>query len=215
MVEQSAHARPPVTCSAVAADLALVVASRRPADRVKLGDGSGGGADLKNAGAVCGIGRFGVRPYPLRIAVPADRPSTNELKQPIATRGPACDAAQRGRQVMDSWRNRKTLILSRTDMMGLLTPAEYNACVEQAYRMHGEKRFYMDPKGHIVLDKYPGEWEAMPSYIEEPEAAACKWVSIPNAIARHTICPRCSRSSSTRTRRPVFHSPSAMAATTR
>ena len=79
---------------------------------------------------------------------------------------------------MDSWRNRKTLILGRTDMMGLLTPAEYNACVEQAYRMHGEKRFYMDPKGHIVLAKYPGEWEAMPSYIEEPEAAACKWVSI-------------------------------------
>ena len=79
---------------------------------------------------------------------------------------------------MESWRNRKTLILSRTEMMGLLTPAEYNACVEQAYRMHGERRFYMDPKGHIVLDKYPGEWEAMPSYIEEPEAAACKWVSI-------------------------------------
>ena len=79
---------------------------------------------------------------------------------------------------MESWRNRKTLILSRTEMMGLLTPAEYNACVEQAYRMHGERRFYMDPKGHIVLDKYPGDWEAMPSYIEEPEAAACKWVSI-------------------------------------
>src|SRR2546427_475401 len=62
--------------------------------------------------------------------------------------------------------------------MGLVTPAEYVGCVEQAYRMHGEGRFYMDPKGHIVLDKYPGEWEAMPSYIEEPEAAACKWVSI-------------------------------------
>ena len=78
----------------------------------------------------------------------------------------------------ESWNNRKTLILSRTDMMGLVTPAEYVECVEQAYRMHGEGRFYMDPKGHIVLDKYPGEWEAMPSYIEEPEAAACKWVSI-------------------------------------
>lgn len=63
-------------------------------------------------------------------------------------------------------------------MMGLLKPSEYNDCVEQAYRMHGARRFYMDPKGHIVLDKYPGEWEAMPSYIEEPEAAACKWVSI-------------------------------------
>ena len=79
---------------------------------------------------------------------------------------------------MENWANRKTLILSRTDMIGLLTPAEYNSCVEQAYRMHGEGRFFMEPKGHIVLDKYPGEWEAMPSYIEEPEAAACKWVSI-------------------------------------
>jgi alanine dehydrogenase len=36
----------------------------------------------------------------------------------------------------------------------------------------------MEPKGHIVLDRYKGEWEVMPSYIEEPEAAACKWVSI-------------------------------------
>ena len=44
--------------------------------------------------------------------------------------------------------------------------------------MDGEGRYYMDPKGHIVLGKYPGEWEATPSYIEEPEAAACKWVSI-------------------------------------
>ena len=84
---------------------------------------------------------------------------------------------------MTSWRNRKTLILSRTDMMGLLTPAEYVDCVETAYRRHGEGRCYLEPKGHIVLDKYPGEWEVMPSYIEEPidgvaEAAACKWVSI-------------------------------------
>ena len=79
---------------------------------------------------------------------------------------------------MTSWRNRKTLILGRDDMMGLLTAAEYVQCVENAFRRHGEGRYYMEPKGHIVLDKYPGEWEVMPSYIEEPEAAACKWVSI-------------------------------------
>jgi alanine dehydrogenase len=78
----------------------------------------------------------------------------------------------------ESWRSRKTLILGRTDMIGLLTPAEYNDCVEHAFRMHGLGRVYMEPKGHIVLDRYPGEWEVMPSYIEEPEAAACKWVSI-------------------------------------
>ena len=77
-----------------------------------------------------------------------------------------------------SWRNRKTLILGRTDMMGLVTPAEYVDRVEHAFRMHGLGRVYMEPKGHIVLDRYRGEWEVMPSYIEEPEAAACKWVSI-------------------------------------
>ena len=63
-------------------------------------------------------------------------------------------------------------------MMGLLTPSEYNDCVEHAFRMHGLGRVYMEPKGHIVLDRYKGEWEVMPSWIEEPEAAACKWVSI-------------------------------------
>jgi len=78
----------------------------------------------------------------------------------------------------ESWRNRKTLILSRSDMTGLLTPTEYVDCVEHAFRMHGLGRVYMEPKGHIVLDRYQGEFEVMPSYIEEPEAAACKWVSI-------------------------------------
>jgi len=89
--------------------------------------------------------------------------------------------------VAESWRNRKTLILSRTDMVGLLTPAEYNACVEHAFRMHGLGRAYMEPKGHIVLDRYRGEFEVMPSYIEEPEAAACKWVSIREDNARYNL----------------------------
>ena len=87
----------------------------------------------------------------------------------------------------ESWRNRKTLILGRTDMIGLLTPSEYNDCVEHAFRMHGLGRVYMEPKGHIVLDRYPGEWEVMPSYIEEPEAAACKWVSIREGNAKYGL----------------------------
>ena len=87
----------------------------------------------------------------------------------------------------ESWRNRKTLILGRTDMIGLLTPAEYNDRVEHAFRMHGLGRVYMEPKGHIVLDQYRGEWEVMPSYIEEPEAAACKWVSIREDNARFDL----------------------------
>lgn len=95
---------------------------------------------------------------------------------------------------MESWRNRKTLILSRTDMIGLLTPAEHNACVEHAFRMHGLGRVYMEPKGHIVIDRYGGEWEVMPSYIEEAagtsdraDAAACKWVSIREENERYEL----------------------------
>jgi alanine dehydrogenase len=88
---------------------------------------------------------------------------------------------------VESWRNRKTLILGRFDMVGLLTPAEYNDCVEHAFRMHGLGRVYMEPKGHIVLDRYQGEWEVMPSYIEEPEAAACKWVSIREDNSRYEL----------------------------
>jgi alanine dehydrogenase len=45
----------------------------------------------------------------------------------------------------------------------------------------------MEPKGHIVLDRYQGEFEVMPSYIEEPEAAACKWVSIREDNARFEL----------------------------
>jgi alanine dehydrogenase len=71
--------------------------------------------------------------------------------------------------------------------MGLLTPAEYVDCVEHAFRMHGLGRVYMEPKGHIVLDRYRGEWEVMPSYIEEPEAAACKWVSIREDNAKYDL----------------------------
>jgi alanine dehydrogenase len=88
---------------------------------------------------------------------------------------------------VESWRNRKTLILGRSDMIGLLTPSEYVDCVEHAFRMHGLGRVYMEPKGHIVLDRYQGEWEVMPSWIEEPEAAACKWVSIREDNARYEL----------------------------
>src|SRR5437763_876151 len=85
---------------------------------------------------------------------------------------PKPDPSSSRNEISCSGRSRPSSLFSR------LTSSAVMRRVEQAYRMHGEGRFYMDPKGHIVLDKYPGEWEAMPSYIEEPEAAACKWVSI-------------------------------------
>ncbi len=63
---------------------------------------------------------------------------------------------------METWANRKWLILGRSEMIGLLKPHEYNACAEQAYRMHGEGLYDKDLKGHIVLDRPPRQREAMP-----------------------------------------------------
>ena len=119
---------------------------------------------------------------------------------------------------MESWRNRKTLILGRTDMIGLLTPAEYNDCVEHAFRMHGLGRVYMEPKGHIVLDRYPGEWEVMPSYIEEGRTARGGGLQVgldPRGQRESTSCPPSSRSSSTPIPRRASRSRSATARTTR
>ena len=63
-----------------------------------------------------------------------------------------------------NWSKRKTLILGRSDIEGLLTVAEYNNAVERAFRAHGLQKYIMDPKMHIIIPKYHGEWEAMPSY---------------------------------------------------
>jgi alanine dehydrogenase len=76
------------------------------------------------------------------------------------------------------WSSRKTLILGRSDIEGLLTVAEYNNAIERAFRAHGLGKYKMDPKMHIIIPRYHGEWEAMPSYCEEPETSACKWVAI-------------------------------------
>lgn len=77
-----------------------------------------------------------------------------------------------------SWATRKTLILGRSDIEGLLTVREYNEAVEEAFRAHGLGKYIMEPKMHIIIPKYHGEWEAMPSYCEQPETSACKWVAI-------------------------------------
>lgn len=79
---------------------------------------------------------------------------------------------------MPGWKTLKTLIVSREEMKGLVAMREVIELVEQAFRAHGEGKYVMEPKVHIIIPKYKGEWEAMPSYLEEPEAAASKWVAI-------------------------------------
>jgi len=64
-------------------------------------------------------------------------------------------------------------------------------------------------EGHIVLDKYPGEWEAMPSYIEAPRPLRASGFRSASRTGSASICRPSSRSSSTRIPRPASRSPSA------
>ena len=118
---------------------------------------------------------------------------------------------------MESWRNRKTLILSLSDMIGLLTPEEYNGCVEQAFRMFGEGRVYMEPKGHIVLDRYPGEWKdhGPPTSRSPSRLRASGSRSGLGTVGLSMTCLLCSQSLSIRTRRPGFRLRSATVHITR
>lgn len=61
----------------------------------------------------------------------------------------------------ESWRNRKTLILGRSDMVGLLTPAEYVDCVEHAFRMHGLGRVYTHPQTGFPLAICDGSYHTL------------------------------------------------------
>lgn len=72
----------------------------------------------------------------------------------------------------------KTLIVSGDEMKGLVSMEEVIELVEKAYAAHARGQCIMEPKTHIIIDKYSGEWEAMPSYLGEPESSACKWVAI-------------------------------------
>ena len=57
----------------------------------------------------------------------------------------------------------------------------------------------MEPKGHIVLDRYAGEWEVMPSYIEGAPRLPRASGSRSGRTTRSSTCRPSSRSSSTRT----------------
>lgn len=78
---------------------------------------------------------------------------------------------------MESRRNRKTLVLDRTDTIGLPTPARYRDGVERTVRAHGLGRAVVVPKSGVALGRQHGRREVMRSPVEDPRPAACECVS--------------------------------------
>jgi len=63
---------------------------------------------------------------------------------------------------VENWANRKTLIPRSQQMVGLLTPPEYNDALKQPIACTARALLSMDPKGTHRRVPLPGEWRLCP-----------------------------------------------------
>lgn len=73
---------------------------------------------------------------------------------------------------------KKTLILMRCEIEKLINMHQVLRIVEAAFKAHGEGKVQMPAKIYIHLDKYHGDFRAMPAYVEGIEACGIKWVNV-------------------------------------
>lgn len=70
------------------------------------------------------------------------------------------------------------MLLGFGQVRKLLGMPDVIRAVGQVFRMHGMKKVQMPAKIYLHLDKYEGDFRAMPSYIEGLEACGLKWVNV-------------------------------------
>jgi alanine dehydrogenase len=73
---------------------------------------------------------------------------------------------------------KKTLLLTNSQIQKLVTMPEVLRVVEQAFVLHGQGCVQMPSKIYLHLDKYNGDFRAMPAYLEGPEEVGFKWVNV-------------------------------------
>lgn len=80
----------------------------------------------------------------------------------------------------------ETLLLTQSDVRSLVTVEEAVAAVEEAFAAHGRGETLMPAKVYIDLERYHGDFRAMPAYFSG--AAGLKWVNAhPENPARHGL----------------------------
>ena len=82
---------------------------------------------------------------------------------------------------------KETLILSGPDIEKLITMPSALRIAEQAFRAYGQDKTQMPAKIYLCLDKYRGDFRAMPAYIEGVEACGMKWVSVHPQNLKHGL----------------------------
>jgi ornithine cyclodeaminase/alanine dehydrogenase-like protein (mu-crystallin family) len=72
----------------------------------------------------------------------------------------------------------KTLILDRNAVKELVSMKEAIAAIEGVFRYYGRNRVQMPSKIYLYLEKYKGDFRAMPAYVEDLDACGIKWVNV-------------------------------------
>lgn len=73
---------------------------------------------------------------------------------------------------------RKTLILDSNTVEKLVDIKKSIKAVKVAFREYGRGKVQMPAKIYLHLDKYEGDFRAMPAYIEGMKGCALKWVNV-------------------------------------
>lgn len=75
-------------------------------------------------------------------------------------------------------RRYKTIIIDGVTVKRLVGVKEAIKAIEEAFRYFGEGKAQMPAKLYLHLDKYKGDFRAMPAYIEGLEICGIKWVNV-------------------------------------
>lgn len=72
----------------------------------------------------------------------------------------------------------KTLILDKNTVKNLINIKESISAVEYAFRQMGRGKAQIPAKIYIYIDKYNGDFRAMPAYIDGLNLCSIKWVNV-------------------------------------
>ncbi|MDD4955954.1 MAG: alanine dehydrogenase [Candidatus Omnitrophica bacterium] len=72
----------------------------------------------------------------------------------------------------------RTLLLDKKNIKALLKMEEAVSAVEEVFREHGLNKTQMPPKIYLNLEKYHGDFRAMPAYAQKIDKCVLKWVNV-------------------------------------
>lgn len=75
-------------------------------------------------------------------------------------------------------KSRRTALLTGSDIVKLVDMRQAIKILRKVFAAHGRNAVRMPPKIYLHLDRYRGDFRAMPAYVEGMQACGIKWVNV-------------------------------------